>query len=272
MPYNSEDTLDISVEGWFAVSKTHRATNQYQILGAFISVITPLSIALYFTGWIYRWAYFGFFRIQLTTLDLPAQSFFFIPFQVFFGSPQAFIKALLIIGLAIICILLSLNFLNWRRVVRRLFLPLLKDFVIVAWILTALFWIARWQGEVDAWQAAVNNTSLLPVVTVVQTDKGLGLGYSPKDSTYSPLEKARIIGDVGLFVNKLRGQEVKIPGTPSQVGDWRLLINNKGWLYLFQALSPNVDDKRGPLVLAIREGGGDQLVILSPTAFEEKSP
>lgn len=261
------------------MSGNPQAREQSQILGAFTGIVAFLSIALYFTGWIYRWAYFGFFRIQLTTLDLPAQSFFFIPIEVFFGSPGAFITAILIIGLAIISILLSLNFLKWslrflrwRRVARRLSLPLLKDFVIVGWILTALFWIARYQGEVDAWEAAVNNTSLLPVVTVVQTDKGLGLGYSPKNSTYSSLEKTRVIGDVGLFVNNLRGREVKIPGTPSQVGDWRLLISSKGWLYLFQALPPNADHTRRPPILAVREGGGEQLIILSPSASKEKSP
>ncbi len=254
------------------MSGTSQINKQAPILGKFASIITFLSIALYFTGWIYRWAYFGFFRIQITSLDFPIESFFFIPIYVFLGNFQALIKAILILALSIVAIFLSHKFLHWRKFPTILSSPLIKELVIVAWILIALFWIARWEGEASAWRAASNNSSLLPVVTLIQPDNQLGLGYNPKDATYASLEKARVIGDVGLLVNKMRGREVKIPGTSSQTGDWRFLIANKGWIYLFQALPPNANHKDRPLVLAIREGDGKQLMILSPTAFEEKSP
>ncbi|NJR74465.1 MAG: hypothetical protein HC773_14090 [Scytonema sp. CRU_2_7] len=65
------------------MSNTPQTTSEFKILGAFAGSVGLFSIALYFTGWIYRWAYYGFFRIELNALNLPAQSFFFVPIQVF---------------------------------------------------------------------------------------------------------------------------------------------------------------------------------------------
>ena len=219
-----------------------------------------------------------------------------MPVQVFLGSIQSLITALFLLcctaflaGLILVAIKRSAKKLEsaagknrrgnhrWLNSVQKwgaegLNSDLVKDLVIVGSILIALYWIARWQGEADAWQAAVNDTSPLPVVSLVQTEKGLGLGYNPKDATYPSMDKARVIGDVGLFVNNLRGQEVKIPGSSNQVGDWRLLISSKGWLYLFQALPTKVDKTKRPVVLAVREGGGEQIMILSPNASDETFP
>ncbi|MDB9312880.1 hypothetical protein PN462_07190 [Spirulina sp. CS-785/01] len=52
----------------------------------FAGLLTLLGGGLYFTGWIYRWSYFSFFQLEITTLDFPHQSFLFVPLQVFFGS------------------------------------------------------------------------------------------------------------------------------------------------------------------------------------------
>ena len=43
------------------------------------SLLTILGVGLYFTGWIYRWAYFAFFKLEVTKLDLPIKSFFIAP-------------------------------------------------------------------------------------------------------------------------------------------------------------------------------------------------
>ncbi|WP_204102937.1 MULTISPECIES: hypothetical protein [Spirulina sp. CCY15215] len=56
------------------------------LLSKFAGLLTIIGGALYFTGWIYRWAYFSFFQLEITTLDFPHQSFLFVPLQVFFGS------------------------------------------------------------------------------------------------------------------------------------------------------------------------------------------
>ncbi|NEO54179.1 MAG: hypothetical protein F6K54_14470 [Okeania sp. SIO3B5] len=50
------------------------------------SLLTVLGVGLYFTGWIYRWAYFSYFQLEVTTLDLPVESFLIAPIQVFFGN------------------------------------------------------------------------------------------------------------------------------------------------------------------------------------------
>jgi hypothetical protein len=305
------------------VSNTPQTTSEFKILGAFAGSVGLFSIALYFTGWIYRWAYYGFFRIELNALNLPAQSFFFVPIQVFLGSPQTFLQALLALIIAVLLIRVTLwllqppnpqptnnlssvgsssansfqlrvlrlfQRLNRSKLVSRLFFlarwfidklryiarilpsPLLKDLVIVAWILTILFWVARSQGEADARRAAVNDTSALPIITLVHPNKELGLGRNPKDLfTDSISKKTRVIGDIGLF-EKLQGQETNDTANPSQPTVWRLLVNSNGWLYIFRTLPQNADPSKRPIVLAIREGGGEQMMILSPTTSETQSP
>ena len=60
--------------------------NNPNLFQKFAGLLTLFGGALYFTGWIYRWAYFSFFQLEITTLNFPPQSFLFVPIQVFFGS------------------------------------------------------------------------------------------------------------------------------------------------------------------------------------------
>lgn len=74
------------------------------ILGNFASVIGLLGAALFFTGWIYRWSYFSCFQLNIITLDLPVESFFLVPLQVFLGDGWTIVKsaiAFLLTSLAI---------------------------------------------------------------------------------------------------------------------------------------------------------------------------
>ena len=74
------------------------------ILGNFASVIGLLGAALFFTGWIYRWSYFSCFQLNIITLDLPVESFFLVPLQVFLGDGWTIVKsaiALLLTSLTI---------------------------------------------------------------------------------------------------------------------------------------------------------------------------
>ncbi|NEP85938.1 MAG: hypothetical protein F6K18_03395 [Okeania sp. SIO2C2] len=59
--------------------------NLYKMLGRIAGLLSLLGIGLYFTGWIYRWAYLAYFQLEVTTLDLPFESFLIVPIQVFFG-------------------------------------------------------------------------------------------------------------------------------------------------------------------------------------------
>jgi hypothetical protein len=79
-----------------------------QILGTFASLLGLLGIFLYFTGWIYRWAYFGWFRIEINRLDLPLRSFLFVPIQVFCGDIPAFLRTLLALAFVILAIQFTL--------------------------------------------------------------------------------------------------------------------------------------------------------------------
>jgi hypothetical protein len=141
----------------------------------------------------------------------------------------------------------------------------------VAGLLTVLFWLAKCYGEVDAKIAASNDTSL-PIITLVHPDKGLGLGRNPQDLfTDTMSSKTRVIGDVGLF-NKVQAEVTNDTANPNQPTSWRLLVNSNGWLYIFQTLPKDADAKRRPLVLAIQQGGREQMMILSPWTFDSQSP
>ena len=141
--------------------------------------------------------------------------------------------------------------------------PLLNEIVVVAWILTVLFCLAKSQGTIDARTDAVNNSSLLPVVTLVTKENQLGLGRKLEDLLTNPsLKGYRIIGDKVIF-DKLRGRETNDIANPTNPIVWRLLIEHGGWIYLFQSLPPKSSNTARPYIIVVRESdGGDQLLIL----------
>lgn len=278
------------------MSNTPQLPNEPQILGTFASLIGLLGIFLYFTGWLYRWAYYGFFQLEITRLDLPLRSFLFVPIQVFLGDIWAFGKTTLVFIATIILMKFTLWLLQplnssgvnnsnqgtsrWRRYAQKLHelrlakilrslaevfpKSLRKDTIIVVWLLVALFWLARIQGTIDARRDAINNTSLLPVVTFVTPEKGSVLGRNLDNLFVNPsLKGYRIIGDKGLF-DSLRGRETNDLAIPENPRVWRLLLENNGWFYLFPALPPKVESDRRPPLLAIRSKGNNELMILSP--------
>jgi hypothetical protein len=49
------------------VSNSSQPANEQSILGKFASVVGLLGASLYFTGWIYRRAYYNFFPLEVTT-------------------------------------------------------------------------------------------------------------------------------------------------------------------------------------------------------------
>jgi len=245
------------------------------LLSKFISVVGLLGAALFFAGWIYRWAYFAFFQLDVTALDLPAQSFLIVPIQVFLGTWSAFGKTLLMVILAA----LAISFTLW--LLRRLAALIsnrshrraatspsftqafLSEVVIVAWIFVFLFWAARWQGQDDAWRDARHSTSTLPVVALITPSDKIALGRPLNDVFEStPLKGIGIIGDVGLF-KALRGKEDTDTTNPDQPRVWRLLLNRGDWIYLFITLPSNAERDLRPSVLAAQKGGG-QFIILSP--------
>lgn len=83
--------------------------NKSSILSKFASVASLIAAVLYFVGWIYRWQYYGFFQLEIASLNFSAQSFLFIPLQVFFGSKKAIIRTIL----SIVAITILFSFIFW---------------------------------------------------------------------------------------------------------------------------------------------------------------
>ncbi|MFM7712711.1 MAG: hypothetical protein ACKO7A_08280, partial [Microcystis sp.] len=75
-----------------------QTTPEYNPLGKLLGVLALLAAGLYFTGWTYRWTYFSFFQLEVTTLNLPGESFYLAAFQTFFGEPLAFLRTILVLG------------------------------------------------------------------------------------------------------------------------------------------------------------------------------
>jgi len=264
------------------------------LLGGFISLLSIFAIFLYFLGWIYRWAYFGFFQIEINYLNFPIESFFIVPIQAILGDAWIFIRAnlVLIVTFALIkftiwlirtyqdsdllkTLPLSINkfvkklhnfwvFKLLRSFMEFLPLPLRYEIIAVAWILAALFWLGRWQGEADAYRDAVNATSTRPIATLVSPSDKMALGRNLDDLFINPpLKGFRIIGDVEQF-RQIFGREINDTTNPQQPLVWRLLIENDNWIYLFPAMSQQAKPNQRPPVLAINKSDGQvQLLILS---------
>jgi hypothetical protein len=269
-----------------------------KFLGGIASILSLLGICLFFSGWIYRWAYYSFFQLEITRLELSSQSFLLVPLQIFLGSPVNILKSALILALIPILVNLTLwlvrllqNLINqilnripqlkafWQRISdtnqarfasTSFFQSLLKELVIVTWVLLLIFWFARYQGESDARRDVVNETSTLPIVTLITDSKNLILGTNlailndeiPNDPN---ITNNVMIGDINLAkiirsygINDLKEQRV-----------WRLLTERGGWIFLFPTLSQKSDANDRPLILAIPRASSEQIMILSPTIPKE---
>ena len=268
------------------------------ILGNFAGLIGVLGIFIYFIGWVYRWAYFGFFALELNTLNLPHESFLIVPIQIIFGNFWIFIRATIAITLTIAFIKLTFwiisphpNIQNQPNRTQRLLekiynFPLLKilrslaqlipqslrqEIIVVIWILASLFWLGRFQGLADAYRDAVNNTSTRPIVTLVTAKDKLPLGRNLDDVFINPsLKDSHIIGDMEQFKNII-GQETNDLTDPQKPIIWRLLIESNGWVYVFPSMPSDAQFNQRPPVLAINRGdGGVQLLIISRPNLREK--
>jgi hypothetical protein len=272
------------------------------ILGNIISVAGLLGASLYFTGWIYRWAYFAYYQLEVTTLDLPLESFLLVPLQVFFGNPQARLLTLVSALSAFVFIVVTLVACTWGSQKLTVYLrsrhpkfsryihnrglrfssltflrSLFDEAIIAVWVLLVLFWLARDQGWQDAQRDAINQTSTLPVVTLISPDSQLILGTNldisstgEQDFRNPSLQGHSLIGDPKLI------RQIQAGGLndTSEGKVWRLLIERGSWIYLFRTLSKaEIEKKSRPVILAIPEVAlGKQLMILSPNVPEQQSP
>ena len=252
-------------------------------LGKLLSLVALLAAALYFTGWIYRWAYFSFFQVEVTTLNLPVESFYFAAFRSLLGHPLIILRTAVTLIITGLVIIVTLKIIQKLHIVAIRYLgriplnltpnqlsslnfvsSLVNELIIVLWTLAALFFLAQWQGERDAFRDAVNETSRLPVVTAIISEENAPLGRNLDNPLLNP-SGFRIIGDRGLYEGFL-GRELTDTSSQDRPLVWRLLIDRDGYFYIFPAL-PTKDRNSSVPVMIIYESS-DRLTILSPQASE----
>jgi hypothetical protein len=261
--------------------------------GGFTSILSIASLigaALFFSGYVYRWAYFNYFLLDIAELNFAAETYPIVPIQVFCGTLWSVLSTLLFVLLAAIAIRAALWGLQMiEGGVRRLpnlfprgirFLAngavevtdtisaLLHEVVIVIGILIMLFWVSRGQGTADARRDAYNDTSTLPTIALVMADKDkkVALGRLLADPTMDPaLTGFRFFGDRSLF-DEIYRKEDNFLGKGKDSRVWRMLLSQDNWLYLMSGVSgtPGRVDER-PLVLAIQTKEGGQQMILGPS-------
>ncbi|NEP85939.1 MAG: hypothetical protein F6K18_03400 [Okeania sp. SIO2C2] len=106
---------------------------------------------------------------------------------------------------------------------------LINEIVIVTWLLTALFFLGQSQGKIDAIRDSRNETSFLPVVTLITPENRLPLGRKVDDTGDDPnVGSFRVIGDLELYKELLQQDynNKTDPNYPQVV--WRLLIDRDG--------------------------------------------
>ena len=299
------------------MSNNIQNTNKPSILGRFASVAGLIAAALYFTGWIYRWQYYGFFQLEITSFDFTAESFLFVPLQIFFGSKVAILKTIVTVLVTAIIIDLviwlvetlgknldnnnlkpterlgcprddckntpkkSLIVKLWLSITRfniikfdylKFLLSFIEEIIVILVILYALYFLATTQGSADARRDAINNSSTLPVVSLILNEQKTVLGRKLDDIFTNPSKEGyRIFGDKGLF-DDVRTTELNDFYNREQPRVWRLLIEQESWIYLIRTLPSNAEVNTRPPVLAIQKSFGDQLMILSPEPITSDTP
>ncbi|MBS9771344.1 MAG: hypothetical protein J7F05_13025 [Trichodesmium erythraeum GBRTRLIN201] len=143
---------------------------------------------------------------------------------------------------------------------------LISEIVIVTWLLTALFFLGQSQGKVDAIRDARNETSLLPVVTLIAPKDTLPLGRNIFDLTDDPnRSNFRAIGDIELYEQLIqRDYNNKSDDNIPKVV-WRLLFDGNSQYYIFPSIPKNSQPNARPPVLVIQQSeDGKYILILSP--------
>jgi hypothetical protein len=265
-------------------------------LGGFASILSLLGITLFFSGWIYRWAYYAYFSLNLNDQSFTAQSFLIVPIQIYLGTPSNLLKTFLLLLALPILITATLALIRFLSVLaarlpgcfpalrrlpalppappearlaetRRFLASLVDELVIVGWVLILLFWFSQDQGLRDARRDAVENTSTLPSVSLVlpQRDGILAqdlrvINDSGEPIPDPPLANQVLIGDAEL-ARELRSTTLSDPN--KQV--WRLLNQEaNGWLYLIRTIAAGSNANERPLVVAVPNAKRGQTLVVKP--------
>ncbi|HEY9886450.1 MAG TPA: hypothetical protein V6C96_04235 [Vampirovibrionales bacterium] len=224
------------------------------IFAVFVNLLGIISALLYFSGWIYRLAYFKRLGLNIIELNFSIESFLLMPVVLIFSKilkaiiiwgPFKFVFILILVLLAFCFTIRVLGFLKVLIYKALNKLPFLKkesrnnfkvldrffviEILVTTFVLFIIFQKAWLYGYQDGIRDLNTQTSLLPKVQILANED-------------IPLTTSRI----------LQKRE-----------DWRLLLRQEDWIYL---LSP--EDKKaflGPQVLLITKGeAGDKMLVLRP--------
>lgn len=270
----------------------------------FVSLISIFGIFLFFSGWIYRWAYFSYFNLDVNVQSFMPQSFLIIPIQIYFGGianilktgafilvlpmlilvSRKIISSMWIFGTTLTNRLLPLSVLFRRQDLsdfsteehHKLITLLLDETVIVAWLLTIIFGLSQQQGLCDARRDAIDDSSTLPVVTLLlsKTNGVLAQDLSQLEDNNKPIYDPAttdfsFIGDLDLALD-LKNTSLS---NPDRKEVWRLLAQESGgWLYLVRTMPPSTKKDDRPMVLAIPKASQGQSLILSPEIPKKPDP
>ncbi len=252
-------------------------TPESNILGHFASVVGLLSVALFFTGWIYRWSYFYCFQLNVITLDLPVESFFLVPLQVFLGDGWTILRsaiALLLTALGIYLSLWLVNSINKTvaakinaTITRWLSYPYGRRFrwlyrILNSWqqfnvnryhsikLLRSLvdeIIIVGWVLLVLFWSAYhqgiadarrdAGENSSLPAVALIGKQDSMALGRKLDDPTLRLDPKRFKAIGDAGLFADLSKRDYTDINNPKEPRVWRLLLERGNWIYLFPALT-----------------------------------
>jgi hypothetical protein len=259
------------------VTASPQPTPESNILGNFASVVGLLGAALFFTGWIYRWSYFYCFQLNVITIDLPVESFFIVPLQVFLGDGWTIVKsaiALLLTSLAIYHTLWLVNSISkkftttmnrrarrWRFYARtrRLWLLLrflkswqrfninrynsikllrsLVDEIIIVGWVLLVLFWSAYHQGIADARRDAGENSTLPAVALIAKQDNIALGRKLDDITLRLVPKGFKAIGDTGLFADLSKRDYTDINNSKEPRVWRLLLERGNWIYLFPALT-----------------------------------
>jgi hypothetical protein len=259
------------------VTASPQPTPESNILGNFASVVGLLGVALFFTGWIYRWSYFYCFQLNVITLDLPVESFFLVPLQVFLGDGWTILRsaiALLLTALAIYLTLWLVNSINntvaakingtitrwlsypygrrfrwlyrilnsWQQfnVNRYKSIKLLRslvDEIIIVGWILLVLFWSAYHQGIADARRDAGENSSLPAVALIGKQDSMALGRKLDDPTLRLNPKGFKAIGDAGLFADLSKRDYTDINNPKEPRVWRLLLERGNWIYLFPALT-----------------------------------
>lgn len=270
-----------------------------------LAIVVLIAAWLYFTGWTYRWTYFAFFQLEVTTLDLPIESYYIAAVQAFFGSPRAILRAIaafLLAAIAIPIVLWVLNNYLVANVARKLRQQILQCLYRQArvrrqtWLSHLLNSFTIFESDrgrtLEFWRSLLNEMAVALVIFTLTF--WLARWQAEIDAWKDAVNATSTFPVVTIVAPEDEIPLGRLPNSPNNpqgyriIGDrerylnffgketndtsgdnprvWRLLVDRGGYFYIFPALAEKNESLRPPILMIRESQSGDRLIILSREA------